>query len=254
MMSTTNALILRIFFMSGAIGAALLAQSKGWGLLNLTVWPEWVELVVAILVLDLVVYGQHVLFHTIPMLWCLHKVHHSDIELDVTTGVRFHPGEIIISMFIKIGTILVIGASPSTVLIFEVLLNATAMFNHSNVRMPLRLDRMLRWIVVTPDMHCIHHSVITEETDRNFGFNLSVWDRVFGTYQHQPLLGHEYMTIGLEHYRDPIQLTWLRLLALPFLEEPSLYQFRPAPNPQIGSTGEENPIKKTVKTEEKVLT
>ncbi|MEC4680449.1 MAG: sterol desaturase family protein, partial [Nitrospirota bacterium] len=153
----------------------------------------------------------------------LHMVHHSDLDIDVTTGVRFHPIEIALSMFIKIGAVILIGVSPTAVLMFEVMLNATSMFNHSNVRIPVQVDRMLRWIVVTPDMHRVHHSVIPRETNRNFGFNLSWWDRVLGTYLSDPSKGHEYMTIGLEQYRDPTRLTWLGLVALPFVGEIGKY-------------------------------
>ncbi|GJL55057.1 MAG: hypothetical protein NPIRA02_21890 [Nitrospirales bacterium] len=208
----------------------------------------------ALILLDLVVYGQHVLFHTIPLFWCLHKVHHSDTELDVTTGVRFHPGEMGISMLIKMGTIIVIGVSPGMVLMFELLLNATAMFNHSNVRIPLSLDQWLRWIVVTPDMHRIHHSVLAEETNHNYGFHLSWWDRAFRTYQRQPSLSHEHMPLGLEQFRDPAQLTWLHLLALPFMKEAE-YQ---STNHEAFNTGThaspQSYVPKTVNPEVKVLT
>lgn len=221
-MSVINVLVLRVLFISGAIGTASVVEAEGWGLLNHLMWPEWVDGLVALIVLDLVVYGQHVLFHAIPFLWCMHKVHHSDIELDVTTGIRFHPGEMMISLLIKMGTILLVGISPGVVLLFEVLLNATAMFNHSNVSIPLTVDHWLRKLVVTPDMHRIHHSVISKESTRNYGFNLSWWDHTFGTYQHQPSLGHEHMPLGLEQYRDPGHLAWLQLLALPFLKDPNI--------------------------------
>ena len=216
-----NSLLTRVLFASGALGAAILAGQGEVGLFNQLNWPWWAELIIAVVVLDLVVYIQHVLMHAVPILWRLHMVHHSDLDVDVTTGVRFHPIEIALSMFIKIGAVILIGVSPTAVLMFEVMLNATSMFNHSNVRIPVQVDRMLRWIVVTPDMHRVHHSVIPRETNRNFGFNLSWWDRVLGTYLSNPSKGHEYMTIGLEQYRT--QLTWLGLVALPFVGEIGKY-------------------------------
>ncbi len=218
-----NSLLTRVLFASGALGAAILAGQGEVGLFNQLNWPWWAELIIAVVVLDLVVYFQHVLMHAVPILWRLHMVHHSDLDIDVTTGVRFHPIEIALSMFIKIGAVILIGVSPTAVLIFEVMLNATSMFNHSNVCIPVQVDRMLRWIVVTPDMHRVHHSVIPQETNRNFGFSLSWWDRVLGTYLRDPSKGHEYMTIGLEQYRDPTRLTWLGLVALPFVGEIGKY-------------------------------
>jgi len=214
-----NTLFIRAILASGAIGAAVLAGEAEVGLFHQVDWPLWVEVIIAVVVLDLVVYVQHVLMHAIPILWRLHMVHHSDVDIDVTTGVRFHPLEITLSMFIKIGAVILLGATPMAVLMFEVLLNATSMFNHSNVHIPVNVDRILRWIVVTPDMHRIHHSIIPRETNRNFGFNLPWWDRVLGTYLRDPDKGHERMTIGLEQYRDPIRLTWLKLMALPFVGE-----------------------------------
>jgi len=218
-----NMLFARTLLALGGVGAALLAGQGEVGILHQLDWPWWAELVMAVVVLDLVVYVQHVLMHAFPILWRLHMIHHSDLDIDVTTGVRFHPIEIALSMFIKIGAVILIGASPTDVLIFEVLLNATSMFNHSNVGIPVQVDRMLRWIVVTPDMHRVHHSVIPRETNRNFGFNLPWWDRVFGTYLSFPSGGHEHMTIGLEQYRDPTRLTWLGLVALPFVGEIGKY-------------------------------
>jgi len=218
-----NTLFTRTLLTSGALGAAVLAGQREVGLFHQLDWPWWAELIIAMIVLDLVVYFQHVLMHAVPILWRLHMVHHSDLDIDVTTGVRFHPIEIALSMFIKIGAVILIGASPTAVLMFEVILNATSMFNHSNVCIPVRVDRMLRWIVVTPDMHRVHHSVIPRETNRNFGFNLPWWDRVLGTYLSDPSKGHEHMTIGLEQYRDPTRLTWLGLLVLPFVGEIGKY-------------------------------
>ena len=212
-----NSFFTRALFASGAFGAAILAGQREVGLLHQLNGPWWAKVIIAVVLLDLVLYLQHVLMHAVPILWRLHMVHHSDLDVDVTTGVRFHPIEIALSMFIKVGAVILIGASPTAVLMFEVLLNATSMFNHSNVCIPKTLDRLLRWMVVTPDMHRVHHSVIPRETNRNFGFNLSWWDRVLGTYLKEPSQGHEHMTIGLEQYRDPIQLTWLRLVGLPFV-------------------------------------
>lgn len=218
-----NSLFTRALLASGALGAAVLAGQGEVGLFHQLDWPSWTEVIIAVVVFDLVVYFQHVLMHAVPILWRLHMVHHSDLDFDVTTGGRFHPIEIALSMFIKIGAVILIGASPVAVLMFEVLLNATSMFNHSNVHIPVFVDRVLRWIVVTPDMHRIHHTVIPQETNRNFGFNLPWWDRVLGTYLSDPSKGHEHMTIGLEQYRDPTQLTWLGLVALPFVGKMGKY-------------------------------
>jgi sterol desaturase/sphingolipid hydroxylase (fatty acid hydroxylase superfamily) len=218
-----NTLFARALLASGAVGAAVFAGQGEVGLFHQLDWPWWVELNLAVIMLDLVVYFQHVLMHAVPIFWRLHMVHHTDVEFDVTTGVRFHPLEITVSMFIKIGAVILIGASPGAVLMFEVLLNATSMFNHSNVRIPQQVDRLLRWIVVTPDMHRVHHSTIPRETNSNFGFNLPWWDRVLGTYLSQPSQGHERMTIGLEQYRDATRLTWMRLMALPFVGKSGNY-------------------------------
>ena len=222
-MAGFNTVFTRVLLSSGAFGAALLAGEGQVGLFHQVEWPWWVELNLAVILLDLVVYLQHVLMHAVPILWRLHMVHHTDVDFDVTTGVRFHPLEIALSMFIKIGAVILLGASPGAVLAFEVLLNATSMFNHSNVRIPLQLDCLLRWFLVTPDMHRVHHSVIPRETNRNFGFNLPWWDRVLGTYLKDPSKGHEHMTIGLEQYRDPARLTWLKLVVLPFVGEIGKY-------------------------------
>jgi sterol desaturase/sphingolipid hydroxylase (fatty acid hydroxylase superfamily) len=169
-----------------------------------------------VIVLDLVIYLQHVMFHAVPTLWRLHRMHHADLDFDVTTGSRFHPIEIILSMVIKLTVIAALGAPALAVLIFEVLLNATAMFNHGNLRLPLWLDRWIRVLVVTPDMHRVHHSVVVRETNSNFGFNLSVWDRMFGTYRDQPEAGHDGMTIGVETIRDPAEQRLDRMLTQPF--------------------------------------
>jgi sterol desaturase/sphingolipid hydroxylase (fatty acid hydroxylase superfamily) len=210
-----DTLVLRLLFPTAAVGVALVGESRGWGLLNDPALQGWVEVVATIVLLDLIIYLQHVLFHAVPALWRLHRMHHADLEFDVTTGVRFHPAEIVLSMIIKLGAVAALGAPALGVLLFEVLLNAGSMFEHGNVRLPERLDRALRWVVVTPEMHRVHHSVVPRETNSNFGFNLSWWDRLFGTYRPQPAAGHEGMTIGIETFRDPSELRLDRMLSQP---------------------------------------
>ena len=217
-----NTFIVRLIFSTTAVGMALLASINQWGILNLLEWPQWLKLVTAILTLDLALYLQHLMFHAVPLLWRFHMMHHADLDVDVTTGARFHPIEIMISMVIKLAVVFLIGAPSLAILTFEVVLNGTSMFNHSNVRMPRRIDRFLRWWLVTPDMHRIHHSVIREETNSNFGFNLPWWDRLLGTYRADPAKGQTGMTIGLYQFRNPARLSLPWMLALPF----------------IGSTGE----------------
>jgi sterol desaturase/sphingolipid hydroxylase (fatty acid hydroxylase superfamily) len=212
-----------VIFPTAAVGVALLAETRQWGLFQSIPAPEWLAIAASILILDLVVYLQHVLFHAAPALWRLHRMHHADLEFDVTTGLRFHPVEIVISMLIKMGLVAALGAPALAVLIFEVLLNATSMFNHGNVRMPAALDAVLRWFVVTPDMHRVHHSIVPRETNSNFGFNLSCWDRLFGTYRRAPAAGHEGMTIGVEQFRDPRELRLDRMLAQPWRGEAGPY-------------------------------
>jgi sterol desaturase/sphingolipid hydroxylase (fatty acid hydroxylase superfamily) len=197
-----NVLALRFLLPLGAMGTAEVAQKHGWGMLNNDLVPGWLSVLVAVVVLDLVIYFQHVLFHAVPLLWRLHMVHHADLDFDATTGVRFHTIEILLSLAIKMGAVVLIGAPVLAVLIFEVLLNATSVFNHGNVRLPAWLDRLLRLVLVTPEMHRVHHSIIPRETNSNFGFNLPWWDFLFGTYRAQPADGHEGMTIGLEQFRD----------------------------------------------------
>lgn len=210
-----DTIVLRLSFPILAVGLAVTAQDLGWGLFNIIAVPGWVAVLVSIVVLDLVIYLQHVMFHAVPALWRLHRMHHADLEFDVTTGLRFHPVEILLSMGIKLVVVLALGPPAIAVLIFEVLLNATAMFNHSNIRLPRLVDRLLRLIVVTPDMHRVHHSVIPEETNSNFGFNLPWWDRLLGTYKAQPKAGHEGMTIGIEHFRTGRDLWLDRMLVQP---------------------------------------
>lgn len=210
-----NTLLVRVFFPLGAAGIALWAERKDVGLFNLVEAPPWLALAVSLLALDLTIYAQHVAFHRAPLLWRLHRVHHADLDVDVTTGVRFHPVEIILSMAIKAALVVALGAPALAVIVFEIVLNATSMFNHANVGMPQGLERALRRILVTPDMHRIHHSVRREETDSNFGFNLSWWDRLFRTYRAQPRDGQETMTLGLPQFRDPAVLRLVRMLLLP---------------------------------------
>ncbi len=219
-----NSLILRLLFPVAAVGVALFAEQHGWGLLNYyeTLFP--LAILIAVVAMDFVIWLQHVMVHAIPLLWRLHRVHHADLDFDVTTGVRFHTLEIILSMLIKFATILLLGPPVVAVVIFEVLLNATAMFNHGNIRLPLQVDRILRWIIITPDMHRVHHSVEDDETNSNFGFNLPWWDRLFGTYRDQPRETHEKMTIGIHKYRDPKQVNRLpEMLLLPFVGKISGY-------------------------------
>ena len=212
-----NTVLLRLVFPTAAVGAALLAEQRGWGLLHQVELPYWLAVAGAVVALDLAIYLQHVMFHAVPALWRLHRVHHADLDFDLTTGARFHPIEIGLSMLIKLAMVVLLGAPALAVLVFEVLLNATAMFNHSNVRLPAGVDRVLRWLVVTPDMHRVHHSVEDDETNSNFGFNLPWWDRLLGTYRAQPRAGHEGMTLGIRGYRDPREVDRLPgMLALPF--------------------------------------
>ena len=212
-----NTVLVRIIMPTAAVGFTLLSAERGWGLLNQLDMPLWVAVVVSVVVLDLAIYLQHVVFHAVPALWRLHRMHHADLDFDVTTGTRFHPIEILLSMGIKLGVIAALGPPAVAVLIFEVLLNATSMFNHGNIQMPLSLDRVLRWFVVTPDMHRVHHSTIASETNSNFGFNLPWWDRLLGTYRHQPADGHEAMIIGISQFRTPRDLRIDRMFLQPFL-------------------------------------
>ena len=219
-----NSFILRLVFPAAAVGMASFAAAHGWGLLNYYNLPLAVSIILAIVVMDLIIYLQHVMVHAVPLLWRLHRVHHADLDYDVTTGARFHTLEIILSMLIKFATIVVLGAPVVAVILFEVMLNAMAMFNHGNVGLPAPLDRFLRWFIVTPDMHRVHHSIEDDETNSNFGFNLSWWDRLFGTYRDQPRAGHRGMTIGIRKFREPKQATWITgMLAMPFMGRMSGY-------------------------------
>ena len=209
----------RLLVPTSAVGVALLASARGWGLFNLLGLPSAVALVAGVIALDLVIYGQHVVFHHVPWLWRFHRMHHADLDIDVTTGVRFHPVEILLSLAIKMVAVVALGVPAAAVLIFEVLLNATSMFNHSNVALPPRLEPIVRWLVVTPQMHQVHHSVVRAETDSNFGFNLPWWDRLFGTYRAAPAAGDNGVRIGLPIFREVAELRISRLLTQPFRNE-----------------------------------
>ena len=219
-----NTFLLRLLFPAAAVGMAAFSAEQGWGLLNHFGVPVWLALPVAVIAMDFVIWLQHVMVHAVPALWRLHRVHHADLDYDLTTGARFHPIEIILSMLIKFATIMLLGPPLAAVLLFEVILNGMAMFNHGNIRLPRGLDSRLRWLLVTPDMHRVHHSVEDDEANSNFGFNLSCWDRLFGTYRDQPRNGHEGMVIGIRGYRTPHEVSWLPgILALPFRGKVSDY-------------------------------
>jgi len=206
---------LAIFLPLLAVGAALDAANKGWGFFNAVDWPVWLEVTLAILILDLAIWAQHLITHKVPVLWRLHQVHHADVDMDVTTAIRFHPIEILLSMMLKIGLVYLFGPAAVAVILFEIILNGTAMFNHANIRLPLKLDAIVRTVLVTPDMHRVHHSVHRAEHDSNYGFSLSIWDRMFRTYIAQPIEGHDDMKIGLRWQDDrPSKIGWS--LALPF--------------------------------------
>lgn len=198
------------------VGMAYLARERGWGVLNFISMEDWIKIVLTVVALDFVIYLQHVMFHFLPLCWRFHRMHHTDLDIDVTTGNRFHPIEIVVSSVIKLAAVALLGPPAAAVVIFEVVLNATSQFNHGNIRIPAIADRFLRLLVVTPDMHRVHHSIVPRETNSNFGFNLPWWDRLCGTYRPQPELGHTGMTIGLKEFRDPALLGLLRLLKLPF--------------------------------------
>lgn len=234
-----NTALLRVAFPILAVGAALLAVEQGWGLFNLIEIPTWLAILISVALLDFAVYAQHVMFHFVPWFWRLHRLHHADLEFDVTTALRFHPLEIMLSMVIKLAVVVLLGAPAVAVLVFEVLLNATAMFNHANLRLPQSVDRGLRLFIVTPDMHRVHHSVRREETNSNYGFNLSVWDRFFGTYRAQPRDGHEAMTVGIEQFRTPRDLWLDRMLVQPFIGPASLRR-KDSTSPAPGATSTEN--------------
>lgn len=216
-----NPVSIRLLFPLLPAGVAILAEERHWGLLNNVTLPYWLKMALGVAALDFAIYVQHVLHHAVPLLWRLHMVHHCDLDFDVTTGLRFHPIEIVVSMGIKVAVVAALGPPAAAVLVFQVALNATSMFNHSNVYIPAGIDRIVRLIVVTPEMHRVHHSIIIRETNSNFGFNLPWWDRLLGTYRAQPAKGHEEMTIGLSHIRDTQRAASLpRLLTMPFRDDP----------------------------------
>ena len=217
--SVINQLFVRLVVGFTAVALAAHAGGEGWGLMNQLALPPWVAIPVAVLVLDLAIYLQHIVFHVVPVLWRFHRMHHADLDFDVTTGIRFHPLSILVSALIKLAVVLAIGPPVIAVLVFEVLLNATSMFNHSNLKIPVSVDRMLRYLVVTPDMHRVHHSMDGAEMNRNFGFNFPWWDRLFGTYLDQPALGHDNMIVGLEQFRTRGDLGLGRMLVQPFVRD-----------------------------------
>jgi sterol desaturase/sphingolipid hydroxylase (fatty acid hydroxylase superfamily) len=212
-----NTLLVRAVVPISAVSLAALAQERGWGLFNGGVSLGWVTVLVSVALLDLAIYLQHVMFHAVPVLWRLHRMHHADLDFDVTTGVRFHPVEVLLSTGYKLALVSVLGIPAIAVVAFEVLLNAGSMFNHANLWLPEPVDRALRWLVVTPDMHRVHHSAAPAEINSNFGFTLPWWDRLCGTYRAEPAAGHERMTIGLEDFRDPGYLRLDQLLVQPLL-------------------------------------
>ncbi len=219
-----NSFLLRLLFPAAAVGLALFTSEQGWGLFNYLQWPPLLEIILAVILLDFIIYLQHVVVHAVPALWRLHRVHHADLDYDVTTGIRFHPIEIIFSMLIKFAAIAALGPAVVAVIVFEVLLNGMAMFNHGNVGLPAWLDKLLRLFIVTPDMHRVHHSIEDDETNSNFGFNLSWWDRLFGTYREQPRGGHIGMQIGIRKFTSAKQTNWLHgMLAMPFIGKVSGY-------------------------------
>ena len=212
-----NTVIVRLLFPTAAVGMAALGVEKGWGLLNHFAVPFWLAVPLAVVAMDFVIWLQHVMVHAVPALWRLHLVHHADLDYDLTTGARFHPLEIVLSMGIKFATIALLGAPVLAVVVFEVLLSACALFNHGNIRLPDGVDRVLRWFLVTPDMHRVHHSVEDDESNSNFGFNLTWWDRLFGTYREQPRGGQLGMVIGIHGHADPHEVARLPgMLMLPF--------------------------------------
>ncbi len=212
-----NSFLIRLLLPATAVGIAGFASEHGWGILNYFDMPFWIAVIASVIVMDFIIYLQHVMVHAIPLLWRIHRMHHADIDFDVTTGARFHPIEIFLSMFIKFATIIVLGPPVVAVVIFEIILNATAMFNHSNIKLPKTVDSILRLFLVTPDMHRVHHSVEDDEANSNFGFSLPWWDRMFGTYRNQPRAGHIKMKIGIHKFSDSKQVSWLPgMLMLPF--------------------------------------
>jgi sterol desaturase/sphingolipid hydroxylase (fatty acid hydroxylase superfamily) len=209
-----DSVVVKLLFKSAAIGVAYWAVNNNYGLFNIVAAPYWIAFVLSFLVLDFSIWFTHVISHKIPILWRVHRMHHSDVDIDASTGIRFHPIEIVLSMCWKFFVVLLLGAPVLSVLIFEVVLNGGSLFNHANIKLPLALDKYLRLAIVTPDMHRVHHSIIAREHNSNYGFNLSIWDRIFSTYVDQPELGHEEMTIGLQQWQDekPARIDWTLLV------------------------------------------
>ncbi len=235
-----NTVLVRLLFPTAAVGMAALSADKDWGLLHNFAVPFWLAVPLAVVAMDFVIWLQHVMVHAVPALWRLHRVHHADIDYDLTTGTRFHPLEIVLSMGIKFATITLLGAPVLAVVVFEVLLSACATFNHGNIRLPAALDRALRWFLVTPDMHRVHHSVEDDESNSNFGFNLSWWDRLFGTYRAQARAGQVGMTIGIHGHTDPHEVARLPgMLILPFRGEVNGYAINRRHWPTSTSTTED---------------
>jgi len=224
-----DSIVVRLVFPTALVGVSLLVQQRMWGLFNQFELPALLKIVFSVLILDLVIYLQHIMFHVVPLFWRLHMIHHTDMDIDVTTGVRFHPIEILLSMGIKMIVVVLIGPPPIAVVIFEILLNGTSMFNHGNVRYSQNIDSILRLLVVTPEMHRVHHSTIRWESNSNLGFNFPWWDRLFGTYRPQPAQGHLEMTIGLDQYKEPKKLTLPWLLVLPFIGKLGKYPMTRSP-------------------------
>lgn len=233
-----NVIAQRLTVGAAAFATALYAQQNGWGLFNYLGWPPALEYVLAFLILDFAIYLQHVMSHALPAFWRLHQVHHADLDVDVTTGTRFHPLEIIISMVYKAALVAALGVDPWVVVLFEAVLNAAAVYTHGNIRIPERIDQALRYLFCTPDMHRVHHSVLPEETNSNFGFFLSIWDRLCGTMRHAPALGHDGVLIGLAEYQDPRKLGLLSLLILPFRRIDGRYSFAPAEKDSISGNSQ----------------
>ena len=232
---TVDVLVVRIVAPGAVVALAMAGEARGFGLLNATGTPTWLAIPAAVILLDLAIWFQHVVFHAVPLLWRLHRVHHTDVDFDVTTGTRFHPIEILASTCIKCAAVAAIGAPALAVLAFEVILNATSMFNHANARLPISIDRWLRLVVVTPDMHRVHHSDACNETNSNFGFSFPWWDRLFGTYRAQPTAGHQAMTLGVDAFRTPVDTRLDRLLTQPFRDTPGSYAINRRPEFVQGS-------------------
>jgi sterol desaturase/sphingolipid hydroxylase (fatty acid hydroxylase superfamily) len=233
-LTVINLVVARFTLGAAAYATAMYARQHGWGLLNNVGWPRWATFLFAILALDLAIYLQHVTFHVLPVFWRLHRVHHADLDYDVTTGLRFHPFEIIVSMIYKVALVSALGPEPWAVVAFEALLNASSMFHHSNVRLPAALDRVLRCLIVTPDMHIVHHSAVVHETNSNFSFCVSLWDRLFGTYRAAPAAGPVDVTIGVEDLRDPSAVGLASMIMLPFARRIGRYSLQ-SPDPDPGA-------------------